>query len=160
MRLCRLVKKAKANGDLYTFVQKGFKPVFNEEQESVLKSYLKTAANVYFGLSPKEVRTLAFECASAFGVNTPVSWIRDKCAGEDWFSGFMKRNSDLSIRTPEATSMSRATSFNKENVKQFFTKLALVMDREIFEAHKIWNLDETAVTTVQKPRNVVAAKRV
>lgn len=54
--------------------------------------------------------------------------------------------------------MSRATSFNKENVKQFFTKLALVMNREIFEAHKIWNLDETAVTTVQKPRNVVAAK--
>lgn len=76
MRLCRLVKKAKANGDLYTFVQKGFKPVFNEEQESVLKSYLKTEAIVYFGLSPKEVRILAFECASAFGVNTPVSWIR------------------------------------------------------------------------------------
>lgn len=40
----------------------------------------------------------------------PVQWSRDKCAGPDWFSGFMKR-----IRTQDATSLSRATSFNKKN---------------------------------------------
>ena len=88
----------------------------------------------------------------------PDSWIQNKSAGPDWFSAFMKRNADLEIRTPEATSMSRATSFNRANVNMFFNKLATVMDREKFQAGDVWNLDETGVATVQKPRSVVATK--
>ena len=162
MTLCRYIKKAKELGydKVATFSERTFKPVFTETQETLLKAYLKTAANIYFGLSPKEVRVLAYECADAFAVKMPDSWIRDKCAGPDWFSGFMKRNTDLSVRTPEATSMSRATSFNRHNVNQFFDKLATVIDREKFQAGDVWNLDETGVTTVQKPRSVVATKGV
>ena len=162
MTLCRYIKKAKQQGfgNVSAFSERTYKPIFTNTQEQTLKTYLKTAANVYFGLSLKEVSVLAYECAEAFAIKMPESWVRDRCAGPDWFSGFMKRNSDLAIRTPEATSISRATSFNRTNVKLFFEKLALVMDRDKFQANDVWNLNETGVTTVQKPRSVVATKGV
>lgn len=38
-------------------------------------------------------------------------------------SAFLTRNTSFSIRKPEATSLSGATSFNKTNVQSFYTKL-------------------------------------
>ncbi|XP_063857280.1 uncharacterized protein LOC135098820 [Scylla paramamosain] len=133
--------------------------VFTCEQEEELVSYLKTAAAIYFGLSPREVKELAFKCANEAKIEMPDNWRNDKYAGKDWFSGFMKRHGqELSIRQPEATSLSRATSFNKHNVELFFSKLSSLMDKYKFEPQDIWNADESGVTTVQKPRAVVAVK--
>ena len=134
--------------------------VFSEEQETVLQHYLVRAANIYFGLSPRDVRILAYECAIEFGVQMPDQWSRDHCAGPDWFSGFLKQNPALSIRTPEPTSLSRATSFNKSNVNRFFEQLKTVLDRDHIMPYDIWNVDETGLTTVQKPSSIVGPKGV
>ncbi|XP_072022943.1 uncharacterized protein [Amphiura filiformis] len=75
-------------------------------------------------------------------------------AGIDWLDGFMKRNETLSLRTPEATSLSRATSWH--NVDTFFNNLQTVLERHEFPPEKIWNLDETGCTTVQRPNKVIA----
>ena len=131
-----------------------------DPQEILLKDYILKASNIYFGLSPKEVRYLAYECAIRFEIPIPKMWQENLCAGADWFTSFMKRHPELSIRTPEPTSLSRATSFNRENVKLFFSKPAEVMDRDNLGPEQIWNVDETGISTVQKPRNVVAAKGV
>jgi len=158
MTLCRYIKRAKEQGSVQA-VTFGYRPpmvVFNEQQEASLVKYLTTAANIYFGLSPKDVRILAYECASAFKVKMPQSWETNMCAGPDWFSAFL--NNDLSIRTPEATSLSRATSFNRHNVNEFFTKLATVVERDNVGPYNIWNVDETGLSTVQKPRGIVALK--
>lgn len=137
-----------------------FRQVFTPEQEKILEEYLIDAANIYFGLSPKDVRVFAYECAVKFKIEMPEPWQLNKQAGADRFSNFMKRHPSLSIRTPEATSLSRATSFNKENVASFFKKLAEVIDRESIQPCDILNVDETGITTVQKPRNIVAPKGV
>ena len=89
--------------------------VFNAEQESKFADYLKHAAEIYFGLSPNELRILAYQCAERFDIPVPSSWTKNEKAGADWFTGFLKRNTNLSIRLPEATSFGRATSFNKVN---------------------------------------------
>ena len=135
------------------------KQVFSEAQESELESYIKKAADIYFGLSPEDVRVLAFQCAKKFNIKSST-WEEKECAGSDWLNGFLKRHPSLSIRVPEPTSFPRATSSNRENVENFFDKLAEVMDRYKFTPNDIWNVDETGVSTVQKPNKVVALKGV
>ena len=72
----------------------------------------------------------------------------------------MKRNSDLSLRKPEACSLSRATAFDKHTVAAFFEKLKNVYDSNVEFANgtRLFNFDKTSTSTVQKPRNVVNLK--
>ena len=107
-----------------------FRKVFTSEQEKIQDGYLTDAANVYFGLSPKGVRIFAYDCAVEFKIIMPESWKVKKMASADRFANYMKRHPSLSTRTPEATSLSRATSFNKKNVTACFKMLAEVMDRD------------------------------
>ncbi|XP_063891128.1 uncharacterized protein LOC135116582 [Helicoverpa armigera] len=164
MSLTRFLKKrkeAKEKGTPLESVTMGYKKnrqVFNDKQEAVLVSYLIKCSQIYYGLTPKDVRQLAFECALKHNFVTPQSWLDNKEAGVDWLTAFLKRNPSLSIRSPEATSLSRATSFNKTNIDNFFSKLADVLDRYKFPSSRIWNVDETGVTTVLKPRKILAPK--
>jgi len=132
--------------------------VFNETIESQLESYILRASDIYFDLSPKEIRTLAYQLAFENSLNIPQSWTKNKLAGSDWFSSFLKRHPTLSIRTPEPTSLARVSSFNRTNVNSFFDNLSTIMSRHFFQAHEIWNMDETGVTTVQSPNRVVARR--
>lgn len=132
--------------------------IFSEEQETLLSEYLKRASDIYYGLTPKELRKLAFQYATVNNLQIPTSWTEKKMAGPDWYSSFIKRNNTLSLRSPQATSLSRATSFNKTNVQMFFSNLVTVYKRLHLEASDIWNVDETGITTVQKPDRIVARR--
>ncbi|XP_058231649.1 uncharacterized protein si:rp71-1d10.8 [Hemibagrus wyckioides] len=131
---------------------------FSEQQEKSLAEYLKTAADLFYGLSTKEVRRFAFQLAVHYHCNYPASWNDNSMASRDWFLAFMKRQPCLSIRCPQPTSLSRATSFNRHIVSQFFDNLGKVLDKHKFHAKDVWNMDETGVTTVQNPENIVARR--
>ena len=130
--------------------------VFSDFQEHELVKYIQHASRIYFGLSPTEVRVLAYQCATQYAIPMLLSWSEMGRAGYEWFTGFLKRHPSLSIRTPEATSIGRATAFNRPTVEMFYDTLASVMDEHKFEAKNIWNVDETGITSVQKPNKIVA----
>lgn len=158
MTLKRYMKKYESNTDTEMTSNYKKRLIFTQEQEAELAEYLKICAKMNNGLTYRKVRELAYELAVENKIPTPLSWDTNKIAGSDWLKGYMKRNRSLSLRTPEATSLSRATSFNKNNVNDFFTNLKTILDREKISERDIWNIDETGYTTVQKPKKIIAPK--
>ncbi|XP_055307136.1 tigger transposable element-derived protein 6-like [Sitodiplosis mosellana] len=141
-----------------TTVSKGFQTVLSAEAESALAQYLLKCNDLYFGLTTRQVRALAYDYAKKLDVPMPIQWIRSEMAGIEWIRTFLRRQSQLSVRKPEATSLARATAFNRYNVGEFFSKLKEVCNKYQFPPQNIYNMDETGVTTVQVPDRVVSRK--
>ena len=114
-------------------------------------------SDMFHGLSIHRCCSLAFELATRNNIDVPLSWQINKKAGHDWWLGFKQRY-ELSVRKPEATSLGRATAFNKPVVSKFFDNLAEVMDKFKFSPSDIYNLDETGCTTVQRPLSVITQR--
>lgn len=140
----------------------GHKLIFNKDQEDSLMDYLIACAKQYYGLPLSELLKLAYEMAIVNNIKVPENWHKLKMAGEKWYRGFRARHPKLSLRTPEGCSLSRATSFNKHNVNVFFDNLFEVCNRSSHFAcgTRIFNLDETATTTVHVAPKVLALKGV
>lgn len=134
------------------------KKIFTSLQEKEIAEYAMKSADIYFGLTPKDLRQMAYDLSVKYNVPRPASWDTNKIAGVEWFRGFLDRHPELSVRCSQATSLARATSFNKNNVDEFFDNLELVLDRDKFEAKDIYNVDETGITTVQKPNRIIARR--
>ncbi|XP_049315676.1 uncharacterized protein LOC125779127 [Bactrocera dorsalis] len=126
----------------------GTKTIFNIEQEKALISYILQAGDINYGISLMELRKLAYEFARKVGASYPDPWNDNQQASKDWQLAFMKRHKNLSLRTPEQVSQSRAKRFSKENVDAFFANLSSVLGKTPFEPHRIWNMDETGCPTV------------
>ncbi|KAG5891824.1 hypothetical protein JTB14_035846 [Gonioctena quinquepunctata] len=89
--LKRFIVLYRADSETASFGYKFSRRVFTDEQENVLSDYLKQSAQIYFGLTPRNVRTLAYECAKQFNLKIPDSWGERKQPGADWFTSFLKR---------------------------------------------------------------------
>ena len=125
--------------------------------EKDLATYVRNMSDMFHGLSIHRCCSLAFELATRNNIAVPLSWQINKKAGHDWWLGFKQRY-ELSVRKPEATSLGRATAFNKPVVSKFFDNLAEVMDKFKFSPSDIYNLDETVCTTVQRPLSVITQR--
>lgn len=78
--------------------------------------------------------------------------------GWDWIKGFRRRHPNISLRVPEATSAARAQAFNKPQIERFFQLLDRTIEEFGFTPERIFNMDESGLSTVQKPQRVFATK--
>lgn len=159
--LRRYVKRHELNDEAGFVPNYEVNAVFTHEQETILKNYISECALMFYGLTAKDTRQLAYQVATANNLKVPPSWVKNKIAGVDWLRSFKKRHSELSLRKPEACSLARATAFNKSNVNRFFANLKIAMERYpgFGNGTRLYNLDETSTTTVQRPQKVLAPKR-
>ncbi|KAF2892327.1 hypothetical protein ILUMI_13845 [Ignelater luminosus] len=85
-------------------------------------------------------------------------WKENQCAGIIWIYLFRQRHNNISLRTPEAKNLDRATNFNKTHVTFFLKNLKEVIEKHNLTALQIYNYDETGVTNVHKPPKILAPK--
>ncbi|KAJ8886380.1 hypothetical protein PR048_012591 [Dryococelus australis] len=79
--------------------------------------------------------------------------------GKNWFYAFKARHKELALRELESTPMARAKGFNKKNVLEFFYILERVIDENKFDAARVFNVDDTGFSTVQKRCQKVLAMK-
>lgn len=65
----------------------------------------------------------------------------------------------MSLRTPRPTSIARASGFNRPIVQLFFDKYESVLAKYKFTPEKIYNMDETGVSSVHTPPKVIASRK-
>ena len=158
MTLIRYIKKKKADPASVVGYQSTMlhNQILPPKMEKDLAGHIIYLADMYFGLSVEKCKELAYQYAIVNKVSVPQSWHSNTKAGKQWWKSFKDRH-NLSIRKPEPTSTGRASAFNNHNVKEYFNNLGTVLEKYHFTPDRIFNLDETGVTTVQKPKAVVAA---
>lgn len=124
--------------------------IFTSQQESEMAKHIINLANLFYGLTPLQLRTVAFE----FAENNKIKHNFNQqlnLAGVDWFYNFVRQNLTVTVRKPEAISISRITAFNKTEVLLFFQNLGELMLKFKFCPTRVYNMDETGITTVQDP---------
>ena len=136
----------------------GRRPVLDFSMENELVAHIKNLEAMLFGITKHDLQRLAFEFADRNGLANRFSKDKKK-AGRAWFEGFMKRNPSLALRTPEATSIDRASGFNRQSVGDFFTILEQLIDTHHFNGQRIFNMDETGVSTVQKRNTKIISQK-
>lgn len=130
-----------------------------EETERKLVVHIKKLQKNGFAPTRAIVRTMAFQLAEQLKIGHKFNAGKGK-AGKDWFSNFLNRNSDLSIRKSEGVSIARARGMNRKDVQDYFKLLSdtLWEKKLINKPSNIFNMDETGLQLNNRPEYVVAEK--
>lgn len=111
-----------------------------------------------FGLSSIDLRKIAYQLAVKNNKKNNFSQ-KKEMAGYDWYRCFMARHPELSLRKPEATSIARAMGFNRVVVGQFYELLGGLLETYKFSADRIYNCDETGISSVPKCKSKIIASK-
>ena len=132
-------------------------PVLTTDVEVTLREHVAYMERCLYGLTTRDLRRLAYDLAVKLDRPNMFS-DETKMAGRDWLYGFFRRHPDLAIRQPQGTNVARAVGFNRPKVQPFFLINGDQLQASDYPPSRIWNMDETGVTNVQKPEKVVAPK--
>lgn len=152
---CSLRKRLKLGTTPVTLGR--FKPVFTSDQEKELADHIRDLDNRFYGLRMKDLKSLAFQYAELNQISHRFNQ-ETKMAGKHWIKDFARRN-QLSLRAPEKVSLARATGFNKIQCNRFFDNLRQCYEKTKAPAHRIFNMDETGMSTVPNRMPKVFAPR-
>ncbi|KAJ8892191.1 hypothetical protein PR048_004771 [Dryococelus australis] len=118
-----------------------FKKALSDEMEQELAKHCKDMDNRFHGLTRKHITKVAFNFAEMNRVSEKFN------QGKRW------------LEKIELCSVARAVGFNKVQVSRFFDNLKHCRIQKKFSAHRIFNMNETGVSTVpSKTRKIISLK--
>ena len=133
--------------------------VFTAEQETLIEEYTMKVARMFYGLPTAAFRKMVLKYAEAVeSPAIPDVWRKEGMATREWYYGFMFRHPKLVLKAPEGMSLARAIAFNRTNVEVFFKALTEAYERYSFMPDRIFNLDESGLSTVMKPTKVICER--
>ena len=147
--------RRRANHTVSTDCRPGPSTVLTDEEEEQLALFCVQMADMGFGLSRDDVMVTAFRIAEKSGRKHPFA---KGTAGRSWFDGFKSRHPNLTLRSAQSLSHSRAACANEEIIRDYFAKLGAMCARLniLAKPMQIFNMDETGLSIVHKPGRVVA----
>ena len=86
------------------------------------------------------------------------AWAKGQQATRDWYYVFMKSHPTLTLKSPEGMSIAGIMAFNRTNVDLFFNVYTEAIDKYGFSPDRIFNLDESSLSTMMKPVKVVCER--
>ena len=92
-------------------VQVGAKSILSRDVELKICEHVQAMEKSMYGLTPTQVRRLAYDMVEALGIKNPFN-STTKLAGKDWLMGLLNRHPALSIRKPQATNIAQLGSQN------------------------------------------------
>ena len=114
---------------------------------------------MFYGLPTVAFRRIVLKYAEAVGsLAIPDVWRKEGMATREWYYGYMFRHPKLALKAPEGMSLARAIAFNRVNVEVFFKAYVEAVERHSFMPARIFNLDESGLSTVMKPCKVVCER--
>jgi len=114
----RYVKDRQKSSSEAVKTKLGRKQVLPCETENDLAELCLSMERKFFGLTMADIMRLAYQLAVRNGIKNQF-WKRNEKAGRKWLKNFLC-HLQISVRTPEGLSLSRARGFTSESVAQFF----------------------------------------
>ena len=108
----------------------------------------------FYGLTLADLKKLAFKIAKANGLATRFNQEKE-LAGTERLNNYLKRQPEISLRTPQSTSLARASGFNKTQIHAFYDLLEEVISQNSVTPDCIFNIDESGHSVVQKVSKVL-----
>lgn len=123
-----------------------YKPVFPIHKEEELAQQVRDLDARFYGITKKDLQRVAYKFACANNLEHCFNEEK-KIAGDTWLKGFCKRH-NITLRQPEKCSLGRMMGFNKIQVSRFFENLQSLYEKRQYTPDRIYNMDETGLSTV------------
>ena len=104
------------------------------------------------------IQSYVYSYVTSNSVDDPFT---NRRAGRKWFTGFMKRHPDLSVRKAQSMNPARAAQLNRFIVTDYFTKLDTTLEQLnlLTRPDRIYDMDEKGCRlTLHHQQKVVSAK--
>ncbi|XP_060592929.1 uncharacterized protein LOC132747543 [Ruditapes philippinarum] len=125
-------------------------------EEDKLAQHIKYMASIRYGYTMTNIRFMAADYARSMGKKV----VAKDGLSTVWYYSFMKRNPDLKAVKPQKLDLARAKGASEEKINNYFKKLKNILDDNdlINSPERIYNIDETGVSTQHSPPKIVCGK--
>ena len=136
----------------------GRSTILSAAVEEELKAGIKRFSDIGLPSTKKVIQSYVYSYVTSNGVDHPFT---NRRAGRKWFTEFMKRHPDLSVRKAQSMNPARAAKLNRFIITDYFTKLETTLEELnlLTRPDRIYDMDEKGCRlTLHHQQKVVSAK--
>ena len=148
----RTTLKDRLSGRVLHGTKPGPQCYLDKKEEALLADHLVEAAQIGYGKTRKEVKSIVEQVAKENAVN------RSNRVSDGWWRRFLERQPQLSLRRGDATAHVRMDATNKEAITKYYDLLEDTLNTNILGPGQIYNMDESGMPLDPRPPNIIAKR--